>query len=81
MGHLSASYEKNVEEMRALLRAEESFDIIERRLCVGQDEMTLFYIDGFVKDGVLQRLMQYFIGLKDLCGDAAHPCRRFEDCR
>lgn len=76
---ISASYRENVEAFRTRLRVAENFDMIERRLLVGQDEMTLFYIDGFVKDGVMQRMMQYFLGLKGLCGEDPHPCRRFAD--
>ncbi len=79
MEKLSDDYQTNVEKMRTDLRVAENFDIIARRLPVGKDEMTLFYVDGFVKDGVMQRLMQYFIGLDGLCGEAAEPCRRFAD--
>lgn len=79
MEKLSADYQENLRTFRARLRVAENFDMIERRLLIGPDEMTLFYIDGFVKDGVMQRLMQYFIGLTDLCGRDAEPCRRFAD--
>lgn len=76
---LSEQYSENVSAFRRALRVEENFDVIERRLLIGPDEMTLFYIDGFVKDGVMQRMMQYFLGLSGLCGDADDPCRRFAD--
>ena len=79
MERISISYRENVEAFRARLRVRENFDMIERRLIIGRDEMTLFYIDGFVKDTVMQRLMQYFIGLSDMCGEDVHPCRRFAD--
>lgn len=79
METLSERYSENVSAFRRSLRVEENFDVIERRLLIGQDEMTLFYIDGFVKDGVMQRMMQYFLGLPGLCGDADDPCRRFAD--
>lgn len=79
METLSERYSENVSAFRRALRVEENFDVIERRLLIGPDEMTLFYIDGFVKDGVMQRMMQYFLGLPGLCGDADDPCRRFAD--
>lgn len=81
MERLSGDYRENVASLHAALRVEENFDIIERRLPVGQDEMTLFYIDGFIKDLVMQRLIQYFVGLPDMCGDAEEPCRLFVDTR
>ena len=79
METLSERYSENVSAFRRALRVEENFDVIERRLLIGPDEMTLFYIDGFVKDGVMQRMMQYFLGLPGLCGGADDPCRRFAD--
>ncbi len=62
--HLCADYGKNVELMRTKLRVRRSFDIIERHLSVGNKDMTFFYIDGFVKDGEMQRVMQCLLGMK-----------------
>ncbi len=64
-------YRENVAYMERRLRTRESFDLISRRLIVGHDELTLFYIDGFVKDVVMQKLMTYFLSLKGT-GDATH---------
>lgn len=52
--------------MDAYLQPEKSFDLIKRRLRVGTDSLLFYYIDGFVKDAILQRLMQYFLGLDGL---------------
>ena len=72
MERLTDDYRANACALSALLAADESFDLIERRLAVGTDELTLFYIDGFVKDGAIQRLMQFFLGQKRLgSGDDA----------
>ncbi len=75
---LTGNYQKDAEALAAKLRVDESFDVIRRRLIVGSDELTLFYIDGFVKDGVMQRLMQFFLGLKGL-GRGADAARTFMD--
>ncbi len=66
MPQLSLDYRKNKEMLGSLLRVDESFDLIARTLSIGEDELTLFYIDGFVKDGEMQRIMQYFFSLKGL---------------
>lgn len=63
---LSDRYEENRKTLHERLRVEDSFDLIERRLKVGSDELTLYYIDGFIKDAVMQRLMQFFVGLTGL---------------
>ncbi len=78
MKQLTSSYHENVAILTRELRVEKSFDVIRRRLVVGRDELTLFYIDGFVKDGVTQRLMQFFLGLKGL-GNGADAARTFMD--
>ena len=59
MERLSGSYSDDVVLLRRRLRADESFDIIERRLRSAGQEVTLFCIDGFVKDGEMQRVMQF----------------------
>ena len=48
------------------LRVKESFDIIERHLTVCEKDMCFFYIDGFVKDGEMLRIMQYLLSQKTI---------------
>ena len=62
---LYTSYGKNVEYMRKTLRADESFDLIERHLAVCERDMCFFYVDGFIKDAEMQRIMQTLLGLKE----------------
>ena len=66
---LSYFYSDNVELISHKLRAKSSFDMIERHLLVAERDICFFYIDGFVKDGEMQRIMQTFLSLKEL-GDA-----------
>ena len=62
---LYEDYNLNIVMMRERLRVKESFDIIERHIDGCGEEMCFFYIDGFVKDGEMLRLMQYFISQKE----------------
>ncbi len=78
MTALTGTYREDVAAVSERLRVKESFDVIQRRLLIGEDEMTLYYIDGFVKDGVMQRLMQFFLGLKGL-ESGADAARTFMD--
>ena len=66
---LSNDFETNVGELDSRLRVRENFDLIRREMAVGEDRLVFYYIDGLIKDGVMQRLMQYFLGLKET-GDA-----------
>ena len=72
---LTNDYTENVRLISRLLRTEKSFDLIERRLAVSDRQICFFYIDGFIKDGELQRVMQTFLSLKEI-GDAEYTERR-----
>ncbi|MBQ8174259.1 MAG: spore germination protein [Clostridia bacterium] len=76
---MSRNYGENVAHFRERLRVAENFDVVERHLSVGEDELTLFYIDGFIKDGVMLRLMQNFCSMKGLYRGEKDACRRFAD--
>lgn len=83
---LSADYVENRRFMDELLRVEENFDLIRKDMQIGSDRMTLYYIDGFVKDGVMEKLMIFFLSLKSLSpettgapGEAATAVQRFVD--
>lgn len=63
-----------------IFRVGESFDLIKKTLRVGSDEAVLYYIDGFVKDAIMQKLMMHFLTLKGLSGeggDSRHTVKDF----
>lgn len=71
MRQLSASYEENVQIIDEALRVKENFDILKKIVAVGSDELTLYYLDGFVKDTVMQKLMLSFTSLDGICPEKA----------
>lgn len=64
MEKISDNYTANVERLRSLLDIDKSFDIIEKRLVVGGRRASLFFIDGFVKDEILEKILEFFYELK-----------------
>lgn len=61
------SYVDNVAAADRHFRIRENFDILKKTLRIGErDELTLYFIDGFVKDAVMQKLMMHFSSLKEL---------------
>ncbi len=58
---LTSDHSENVRVIAEKLRIGDSFDLIERHLCVGGRDMCFFYVDGFVKDGQMQRVMQHLL--------------------
>ena len=61
MPKLSADYHENISEIATRLRVNESFDLIRRDLSVSGLGVSFFYIDGFIKDAELQRVMQFML--------------------
>ena len=59
-------YEQTLSRFREKIAFGESFDILSHTLSVGEGELTLFYIDGFVKDAQLEKLMTTLISEKNL---------------
>ncbi len=87
-GCLTGNYVDNVRTMDGILHVEDNFDVIKKVLHIGKDHMTLYYIDGFVKDTVMQKLMMHFLSQKGMSfpveeGEAVFapitPAHRFMD--
>lgn len=74
---LSDSYKDNVKFIDNALARKESFDIIKKTLAIGNDELTLFYIDGFTKDATMQKLMIHFLSLSSLSDKGDGSARSF----
>ena len=60
---LSRNLEENRKMMAKLFPIEKSFDLIERQVVIGGKKAVMYFIDGFVKDGVMGKIMQFFLGL------------------
>ena len=67
---VSGDYEGTTREIERLMRLKESFDLIGREVRVGGRRATLYFVDGFVKDEILEKLMEFTMKLtaKDLEG-------------
>lgn len=57
---VTSSFEENLKLFQEILRVDDSFDVIYRTIMVADRKTAFFFIDGFVKDDVLQKIMQYF---------------------
>lgn len=77
MKRLSNFYRENVAMLDKILRIDENFDILKKVMRIGDDELTMYYIDGFVKDSVMEKLMIYFLGLKGLGEPSDHAANDF----
>ena len=62
---LSASFEDNIRYMNEILPVAESFDIIRRDIIIGGKASVFYYIDGFIKDEVMLKIMDSFLSVED----------------
>ena len=57
-------FSSRADHVESLLRVKESFDVIARKILVGGRDAVLFFIDGFVKDEVMEKILEYIMSLK-----------------
>ena len=69
---LSASFEENIRYMNEILPVKESFDIIRRDMVIGGKASVFYYIDGFIIDEVMLKIMDSFLSVteEDMPDDA-----------
>ena len=61
--NLSGSLREDKQQLDTLLQVNKSFDIISREIQIGGREACMYLIDGFCKDDLMQKLLQYFLDL------------------
>ena len=59
------SYTRNLDMINSGFRIPESFDIIVKRLEIGKKRATFYCIDGFLKDEMLEKLMEYLTKISE----------------
>ena len=65
MRNNSLFYNTIIPRLDSVLAIDKSFDLIHRKLAIGGRDATIYFIDGFVKDEVLQKLLQQFQSMKE----------------
>ncbi len=60
MEELHGSFDEKIAYLKEQLRADENFDIIYRCFLIGNRSACVYFIDGLVKDEIMQKLLQYF---------------------
>ena len=62
---VSRIVQENIAYMNELLPVQESYDIVERDIVIGGRESCFFFIDGFMKDEVMSKLMDTFFKIPE----------------
>ena len=61
--YISESLYQNIQKLNSLLDVQHNFDIIYRVIQFGGTEACMYLIDGFCKDDIVQKLLQYFMDM------------------
>lgn len=69
-------YEDLLKEMKGQVPVGESFDLLERKLDIAGKEATMFFVDGLVDGGMMQRLIFSLLSLKE---DKVQKAKTTED--
>lgn len=62
---MSSSLSENMNYLNQNLSVDTNFDVVYRVIKVGGKEACIYFIDGFCKDELMQKMLQYFMGLKE----------------
>lgn len=62
-GSLTGSLQDDMAYLNRVLDVEKNFDIIYRVIQMGGKEACMYLVDGFCKDDLVQKLLQYFMDL------------------
>jgi len=70
---LDQDFQKNIDYLNETLAVNASFDIIYRVIQVGGKNACMYFIDGFCKDDLMQKMLQYFLSITpDAMPESAH---------
>ena len=59
------NFEQNKQYLQSELQTEVNFDLVSRDITIGNRKAVFFFIDGFCKDELMQKLLQFLMGLKE----------------
>lgn len=59
------SLEKNMEYLNQVLHVDQNFDIVYRIFHFAKHNACIYFVDGFLKDDIMQKLMQFFYSMKE----------------
>lgn len=73
------SFQENKDLLDLRLHVNANFDLLSREIKVGERRACYYCVDGFIKDDLMEKMLQYFIGLKkeDMPDDVENMCQGY----
>lgn len=63
MGNITGILQKDMEYLNSTLAVDKNFDLVHRLIHVGDKEACMYFVDGFCKDDVMQKILEYFMDM------------------
>lgn len=64
-GKMTGVLKENIAYLNERLAVDVSFDLVYRVIRIGGKDACIYFIDGFCKDELMQKMLQYFMGIKE----------------
>ena len=61
---LSLIYNENVSKLNEILNLDTNFDIIRKGIRVAGRDACIYFIDGFLEEAIMEKLLEFFYKLK-----------------
>ena len=61
---LSMDYNENVSRLNEVLNLDTNFDIIRKGITIAGREACIYFIDGFLEEAIMEKLLEFFYKLK-----------------
>lgn len=75
----SADYQANAAALDSEMRLSESFDLVGRNVRIDKRSAKLYFVDGFCKDDLMEKIMSYFMKADEKTLKACKTTREFAD--
>ena len=72
-------FEEAAATVNCFLRVHESFDLLVKRLCVGGRRAAFYFVEGLIKDEMLERMLEFFSALTEKQMNAVPNAKAFLD--
>ncbi len=66
---LTGRYPEDIQRLDELLRVTQSFDLVKRQLTICGKAAAFYFIDGFVKDDIMEKIMEFLLKLTPQSSD------------
>ncbi len=78
-GSMSGNYSENKNYLKQKLETERNFDIVWREIEIGGRRASICFIDGFCKDEMMQKMLQFFMDIQaeEMPKEAAEMSKKF----